>query len=136
MPPVPRPGRTKITTFQHRRQRKKPLSFSADCPEDIADVVGSIDYWLQLIKLFRWHDEQLDVHPDHALTRRGIASLLSMDSGQIFRWLRKHNIKGQTSKDVFPWQDLRWPIAQKLVKASVQEILDLSFVARSQLTTR
>lgn len=124
MAPVPRAGRRKIAVLQDRTSKRRPVHLNTDFPEDLADTVGSIDFWLKAVKAFRWHDEQLDLFPDHAVTRHGVSVLLGMDRDEAMRLLHRMTA-GKARLDVYLWKDVRPLVLQKMIKSSMDEMLGL-----------
>lgn len=136
---APRPGRNKIALLQSRKSKKQSLFHPHDFPEDIAHLVGTMEYWMRAFKAFRWHDSQLDIDPDHAITRHGFSVLLGFDYTQSRRTLnsllRRHGATGQISKDVYLWRQMRSMVVKELLKKCMNELLELSFtIPLSQAT--
>ena len=128
MAPVPKPGRRKTAVLQERVSGRKPLSLNTDYPENLADVAGSIDFWLKSIKAFRWHDSQLDLVPDHSISRHAFAVMLGVDRDTRFmrhQFTRLSSVK--SGRDSFPWREVRRTVCQTLAKAAIEEMMDLSF---------
>lgn len=136
MAPVPRAGRNKIALLQDRLKHRSPsLHLNYDWPENIADCLGSLDYWLKSIKAFRWHDAQLDLDPNHTVTRHAIVVMLGIDRTQVVRFLRKYGVaSARPSEDAYRWQTLRWPVCQELTRVGMNELLQLSFEASPRAT--
>jgi len=127
MAPVPRPGRNKIALLQSRRKSKQPLSRDQDYPEDIADLVGNIDFWLKAIKAFRWHDEQQQLHDEHYVTHQAIANIFSIDRSQVSRFLQKYRVRTpNTYRGQLPWKELRWAVVQKILHGAMSEIVEMT----------
>ncbi len=124
MAPVPRAGRRKIAVLQDRVNRRRPVHLNTDFPENLADAVGSMDFWLKAVKAFRWHDEQLDLHPDHSITSHACSVLLGMDRDEAMRLLRRMTA-GKAHINVYLWRDVRPYVVQRMIKSSMEEMMDL-----------